>query len=238
MKFSCLSRVYTNKPIIKNQMIIIENDTFYYLKSVIRVRKSETFRLFNSFDGEFLVRVKEINRSSLVIEVESLIREVESCKELILALCIIKQDRMIEAIKSAVQLGVTKIIPIISERTQYKKISSKKIQKCIIQSVEQSERFIPPTLEKETCLSDFCESENEQVIFSCESEDENSKISNISKIKDNPFILIGAEGGFSDAEILIIKSMKQTEAVSLGRTVLRTEVAVANALSCISMMRD
>jgi 16S rRNA (uracil1498-N3)-methyltransferase len=238
MKFSSLSRVYTNNSIIKNQTIIIENDAFHYLKSVIRVRKSENFRLFNAFDGEFLVRVKEINRSCLVIEVDSLIREVELCKELILALCIIKQDRMIEAIKSAVQLGVTKIIPIISERTQYKKISSEKIQKCIIQAVEQCERFIPPALEAETYLADFCAASNEQIIFSCESEGENNKISNIKKINDKPVILIGSEGGFSDAEILMIKSLKQTESVSLGRTVLRTEVAVASALSCVAMMRN
>ena len=122
MKFSHLPRVYTNETITKNQTIIVEGNDFHYLKSVIRVRKSENFRMFNSNDGEFLVIVKEINRSNVIVEVDSLIKEVEKSQDLVLALCIIKQDRMIEAIKSAVQLGVTRIIPIISERTQYSKI--------------------------------------------------------------------------------------------------------------------
>jgi len=238
MKFSHLPRVYTNEAIAKNQTIIVEGNDFHYLKSVIRVRKSETFRMFNSSDGEFLVRVLEINRSSVVVEVDSLIRNVEKAPELALALCIIKQDRMIEAIKSAVQLGATRIIPLIAERTQYSKISAEKIERCIIQSVEQCERFVPPVLEKEIKLVSFCESfDNEQIIFACESEGENNKIININKINDKPIILIGAEGGFSDAEIEMVKSMSNVEPVSLGRAVLRAEVAVAASLACVSMIR-
>ena len=157
MKFSHLPRIYTSEHIYKKQTIIMEKDDFHYLKSVIRIRKFETFRLFNSQDGEFLVTVKEINRASLEVEVDSQIRDVNQEKDLELALCIIKQDRMIEAIKSAVQLGATRIIPIISSRTQYKHISREKIQKCIIQSVQQSERFSIPDLEQELNLTDFGE---------------------------------------------------------------------------------
>ena len=239
MKFSHLPRIYTSEHIYKKQTIIMEKDDFHYLKSVIRIRKFETFRLFNSQDGEFLVTVKEINRASLEVEVDSKIREVNQEKDLELALCIIKQDRMIEAIKSAVQLGVTRIIPLISNRTQYKQISREKIQKCIIQSVQQSERFSIPTLEQELNLTDFGEEyNNQQIIFACESESEDKKISSISKIQDKPIILIGPEGGFDDQEILMIRSMSNAESVSLGRTVLRAEVAVASALACVFMIRS
>lgn len=238
MKFSHLPRIYTSVPIAKNQTIIIESSDFHYLKSVIRVRKNETFRLFNSQDGEFLVTVKSIGRAILDLQVEERIRDIEQEDNLILALCLIKQDRMIEAIKAAVQIGVTKIIPVISERTQYKKISREKIERCIIQSVEQSERFVAPVLDQEIRLIDlYKNNEDQQIIFACESEDENNKIINIETISQNPIILIGSEGGFSDQEINMIKSMKNTCAVSLGRTVLRTEVAVASALSCVSMVR-
>lgn len=239
MKFSHLSRIYTSEHIYEKQIIIMEKDDFHYLKSVIRVRKSETFRLFNALDGEFLVTVKEINRASLEIEVGELIREIEEERSLELALCIIKQDRMLEAIKSAVQLGVTKIIPVISDRTQYKQIPREKIQKCIIGSVQQCERFKLPILEQEIHLLDFCNKFcDKQIIFACESESEVNKIFNINKIEDNPIILIGPEGGFSEQEIAIIKAMKKTESVSLGRSVLRAEVAAASALACVSMVRS
>ena len=80
MKFSHLPRIYTSEHIHKNQTIIMEKDDFHYLKSVIRIRKFETFRLFNSQDGEFLVTVKEINRASLEVEVDSQIRDVNQEK--------------------------------------------------------------------------------------------------------------------------------------------------------------
>lgn len=239
MKFSHLPRIYTSEHIHKKQTIIMEKDDFHYLKSVIRIRKFETFRLFNSQDGEFLVTVKDINRASLKVEVDSQIREVNQEKDLELALCIIKQDRMIEAIKSAVQLGATRIIPVISSRTQYKQISREKIQKCIIQSIQQSERFTVPALEQELSLSGFCEKyNNQQIIFACESESEDNKISNIDMIQDKPIILIGPEGGFNDQEIVMVRSMSKAEPVSLGKTVLRAEVAVPSALACVSMIRS
>ena len=85
----------------------------------------------------------------------------------------------------------------------------------------------------------FCESfDNEQIIFASEVEGESNKIININKINDKPIILIGAEGGFSDVEIEMVKSMSNVESVSLGRTVLRAEVAVATALACVSMIRE
>lgn len=238
MKFSHLPRIYTSEHIYEKQIVIMEKDNFHYLKSVIRVRKSEAFRLFNELDGEFLVTIQEINRASLEIEVGELIREIEEEKPLELALCIIKQDRMLEAIKSAVQLGATRIIPLVSDRTQYKQIQKEKIQKCIIGSVQQCERFKPPVLEQEMNLLDFVNKfSDKQIIFACEAENENNKILNINKIEDSPVILIGPEGGFNEQEIAMIRAMKKTESVSLGRSVLRAEVAVASALSCVSMVR-
>lgn len=239
MKFSHLPRIYTSEHIYEKQIVIMEKDNFHYLKSVIRVRKSEAFRLFNGLDGEFLVIVKEINRASIEIEVGSLIREIEEEKSLELAICIIKQDRMIEAIKSAVQLGVTRIIPLISDRTQYKQIPKEKIQKCIIGSVQQCERFKLPVLEQELNLLDFCNKfSDKQIIFAYESESEDNKILNLNKIEDSPVIVIGPEGGFNEQEIAMIKAMKKTESVSLGRSVLRAEVAAASALACVSMVRS
>jgi 16S rRNA (uracil1498-N3)-methyltransferase len=238
MKFSHLPRLHTNEPIHEKQTIIIEKDNFHYLKAVMRIRENQKFRLFNSQDGEFIVIIKEITRSSLVAEVSHLIREVEQIKNLTLAICLIKQDRMIEAIKSAVQIGVNRIIPIISERTQYQKIAREKFYRCIIQSAEQSERFSIPIFEQELRLDDFCQKfADRQVIFACELEQENKTILNLKNIEDDPIILIGPEGGFSDKEIEMVKLNHNSESISLGRTVLRSETAAISALACVCMVR-
>ncbi len=239
MKFSHLSRVYTTKSLAQNQTIIIDGDDFHYLKTVMRLRVSESFRLFNAVDGEYLVKVLAVGRSSLEVQVESQLRQVSKEKQLTLAMSIIKPDRMIEAIKGSVQIGVTQIIPIISERSQYKKIATERVEKCINQATEQSERFVPAKLLTEITLSEFCKTNNQrQIIAACESEDYKNKISNIKKIEDNPIILIGPEGGFSAEEIEVIKSLDNTYSVSLGKSVLRSEIAAISSLACVSMLRD
>ena len=239
MKFSHLSRIYSTESLLENQTIKIIEDDFHYLKSVMRLRRSELFRMFNAVDGEYLVKVLEIGRSDLTIMVESFLRPVASVKQLSLAMCMIKSDRMIEAIKGAVQLGVTRIIPIISERTQHKQLSEDRVKRCILQAIEQSERFVLTELLPEISLFEFCSNNNyEQIITAYESEISNKKILNINKIKDNPVILVGPEGGFSDTEILMIKEFKNTQIVSLGNSVLRAETAAIAAISCVTMMRN
>jgi len=240
MKFSHLTRLYTSQSICKNQTLKIENEDFHYLKSVMRLRKSDVFRLFNEADGEFIVRVEEVvGKSYVSVCVESQIRCVATERELILGVCLIKPDRMIEAIKSAVQLGVTKIIPLLSERTQYKKMNKEKVEKCIIQATEQSERFKPAEWLQEMQLIDFCKLPKiEQIIFACESEIEINSIIDISKLKQALAVLIGPEGGFSENETCLIKSYDHVCPISLGNTVLRTETAVTATLACVQMIRN
>lgn len=239
MKFSHLTRIYTENSLVLDQIINIDDDNFHYLKSVMRIRKDEEFRLFNSIDGEFLAKVIEIGRSNLQVRVESFIRSVSKEKKLTLALCIIRPERMMEAIKGAVQLGVTEIVPILSERTQFKAVQHAKINRVIIQSTEQSERFNLPKLLPEITLEEFCKTNNnKQMIVASESETSDNKIKNISGIEEDPIILIGPEGGFSTSDMDIIKSHKNLFLISLGESVLRAETASIVTIACVNMMRD
>ena len=240
MKFSHLTRLYTSQSICKNQTLKIENEDFHYLKSVMRLKKSDIFRIFNAIDGEFATKVEElVGKSHVTVRIESQIRAVTVEKELILGLCLIKPDRMTEAIKSATALGVTKIIPLLSERTQYKTINKGKMERCIISATEQSERFKPAELAQEIQLNEFCKlPEMEQVIFACESEIKTNRIIDIPNLKRTIAVLIGPEGGFSVNEMRLIKSYDHVYPISLGNTVLRTEIAVTAALACVQMMRN
>ncbi len=238
MKFSHLPRVYTNGPISKNQIIRIDGDNFHYLKTVIRLRRNDNFRLFNDQDGEYLVRVEEINKNQIIINVIDLIRNISAEPKLILAISIIKNDKMIEAIRGAVQIGVTAIIPVISSRTQIKTVNKDKLDRCVIESVEQSERFVRPILYDPIPLEQLCKLDiGEQIIFANESEHAAKKLSNIT-ISNNPVFLVGPEGGFTESEIAMLTSSEKVHSISLGSNVLRTEIAAIAGLACIQMLRN
>lgn len=239
MKFSSLSRIYTTSRIAKNQIITLSDDIFHYCKSVLRMKISEEFRLFNSIDGEFKAEIRAINKRDLQVVIGQKLREVEYQKPLILAMCIIKPDRFTEALKAAVQQGVTEIIPVISERTQFKNINQQRLTKCMIESVEQSEGFLIPVLRLPVNLKGFCNINGvDQIIFANEEESGGVKISFIKKFEENIAILIGPEGGFSPSEKEKLISNPKVISVSLGNRVLRSEVATINIVACVNLMRE
>lgn len=238
MKFSNLTRIYTNSRIIKNQTITLDEEIFHYCKTVLRMRAGEEFRLFNQIDGEFRVKVAEISKRNLQIIIVDKLREVVHEKALILGLCIIKADRFIEAVKAAVQLGVTEIIPIISERTQSKAINHERITKCITESVEQSERFVLPLLHTPITLDKFLGLELiEQIIFANE-EEKSLTVSSIKQTKEKLAVLIGPEGGFSTEEKQMLVVNDKVQSVTLGSTVLKSEVAAVALIACVNLMRS
>ena len=238
MKFSNLPRIYTTYRIEKNQSLTLGDELFHYCKSVLRMKVPEEFRLFNETDGEFKVKITATNKRSMEVMVLEKLREPCPLPHLILTICIIKPDRFIEAIKGAVQLGATEIIPIISERTQFKSINHERISKCIIEATEQSERLIPALLHAPLKLAELADLGNiEQIIFANEEEASEKKINSIGAFKDNIAVLVGPEGGFTADEKAKLLAHPKVSSVSLGDTVLRSEVAAIAMLACVGMMR-
>jgi 16S rRNA (uracil1498-N3)-methyltransferase len=238
MKFSNLSRIYTTCELGKNQTLTLSGDIFHYCKSVLRMKILDKFRIFNQYNGEFEAKITLINKRDLQIVTGDKLRDVEFLRPLVLAICIIKSDRFVEAIKAAVQLGVSEIIPIISDRTQCSNINYERIMKCIIESLEQSEGFLPPLLTKPIALQEFCNKTNiEQIIFANEEENE-GKINAIKKFKNNIAILVGPEGGFSSNEQEKLLLNPKITSITLGNRVLRSEVAVISMIACVNLMRE
>jgi 16S rRNA (uracil1498-N3)-methyltransferase len=154
-------------------------------------------------------------------------------------MCIIKPDRFTEALKAVVQQGVTEIIPLISERTQFKSINQQRLTKCIIESVEQSEGFVIPVLRLPVNLKEFWNINGvDQIIFANEEESGGVKINSIKKFEENIAILVGPEGGFSPSEKEKLISNPKIISVSLGNRVLRSEVAAINMVACVNLMRE
>lgn len=238
MKFSNLPRIYTTYRIEKNQSLTLSDELFHYCKSVLRMKASEEFRLFNETDGEFKVKITAINKRDLNVLPLEKIRGTVVLPPLTLAICIIKPERFIEAIKGVVQLGVTEIIPVISERTQFKSINHERISKCIIEATEQSERLTPALLHQPIKLAELADlSDIEQIIFANEEEIPENKINSIGAFKDNVAVLVGPEGGFTADEKIMLLAHPKVSSVSLGNTVLRSETAAVAMLACVSMMR-
>jgi 16S rRNA (uracil1498-N3)-methyltransferase len=140
-------------------------------------------------------------------------------------------------IQKATELGVTKFIPIIFERSIVRKINKERLNKIIIEATEQSNRISLPELENIFTLKNFLKNfENKiNLVFT----DLNSQQKNISfdSVNKNPIcIIVGPEGDFSESERLEILKFKDIRSLKLNDNILRSETAVISALSVINFI--
>ena len=135
-------------------------------------------------------------------------------------------------IQKATELGVTRFIPLLSDRTVVRKINEKRIKKIIIEASEQSNRLNLPVLDKLKKLEEFLKENIEIVILFGDLNSNNKKI-NIQN--EHPIcILVGPEGDFSIKEREIISKMKNVIPLNINKNILRSETAAISMISIIS----
>ena len=135
-------------------------------------------------------------------------------------------------IQKATELGVTKFIPILSERTMVRDLNSERLNKVIIEASEQSNRIKLPKLEKLVKFKDFIKLyKDTNIVFG----DLNSSNDQIKINKDSPVcILIGPEGDFSENERKEILDLKNVKSLKINKNILRAETAAISIISIIS----
>ena len=142
------TRIYINKEISSNLLIYIKDKQHHFLKNVMRVQINDTIRIFDGITGEWLSNVLSVNRDNTVLRVIKKIKNIIQIPDIWLIFAPIKQYRMKIAIQKATELGVTKVIPCLTEYTNIKSVNINNLQLNAIEAAEQSERLDIPKIEK------------------------------------------------------------------------------------------
>jgi|TARA_B110000263_G_scaffold52707_1_gene44162 16S rRNA (uracil1498-N3)-methyltransferase len=198
----------------------------------MRIKENEVFSLFNS-SGEWEAKVLNISKNIVEFDITKQLRQKESTKEIWLAFSPIKSNYFSFMIQKATELGVTKFIPIIFDRTIVRKINKERLEKVIIEAAEQSNRINVPSIEEPQSLKDFLCNEKMDLIFT-DLNSQNKKI-DLEKLTSNPTcVLIGPEGDFSGEEREQILALKGVQPIKINENILRSETAVISALSIVN----
>ena len=225
-------RLFFKESLSLNLVSKLDKSQSHYISKVMRIKENEIFSLFNS-SGEWEAKVLNIAKSIVEFEITDQIRQKENQKELWLAFSPIKSNYFNFMIQKATELGITKFIPIIFERTVVRKLNKERLEKVIIEATEQSNRINIPTLEDATNLEDFLKSSEMNLIFTDLNSD-NKKV-DIEKLTNKPVcIVVGPEGDFSENERDKILSFKDVQAIKINENILRSETAVISAISIIN----
>ena len=210
----------------------LDKSQSHYLTKVMRVKENEVFSLFNK-NGEWEAKILGTSKNIVEFKTTKQLRQKENTKELWLAFSPIKSNYQNFMIQKATELGVTKFLPIIFERTIVRKINKERLEKIVIEASEQSNRINVPMIEESQNLNDFLKTDSINLIFT-DLNSNNNKIDK-SKLTDRPAcIIIGPEGDFSEVEREKILSFKGVQPIKINENILRSETAVISAISIIN----
>ena len=216
----------------------LEKSQSHYVNKVMRVKVNETFFLFNS-TGEWVAKVKKITKGIVEFIVTKQLRHKENSKEIWLAFSPIKSNYFNFMIQKATELGVTKFLPIIFDRTIVRKINKYRLEKIIIEAAEQSNRISVPLIEKPQNLKKFLsESKNKINLIFTDLNSQNKKL-DLKGLSKNPICLIvGPEGDFSESEREEVLSFEDVKSLKINENILRAETAAISAISIINYLID
>ena len=207
----------------------------HYVNKVMRVKVNETFSLFNE-SVEWEAKIKEISNGIVGFIITKQLRQKENSKEIWLAFSPIKSNYFNFMIQKATELGVTKFIPVITDRTIVRKINYERVENITIEASEQSNRLLVPKVEKIQNLKSFLEKNNNKInIIFGDINTKNQKLDPKIQKEDKPIcIIIGPEGDFTEAEREQILNFKDVQSLKINDNILRTETAAISAPSIIN----
>ncbi len=224
-------RLFFPESLSTNLTLKLDKSQSHYLIKVMRMNIDKNFSLFNQ-NGEWEAKINKITKGIVEFSITKKIRSNNNDKEIWLAFAPIKLNYLNLMIQKATELGVTRFIPILTERTIVRKINEKRLNKIIVESSEQSNRLKVPKLEEIVKLDNFLKfNQKTNIIFG----DLNTNNNKFTIKNTEPLcILIGPEGDFTTKEREKILRLKNIISLKINENILRAETAAISMISIIA----
>ncbi len=224
-------RLFFPESLSINSILKLDKSQSHYLTKVMRINIGKNFSLFNQ-NGEWEARITKIKKGIVEFSTTKKIRSKDNEKEIWLAFAPIKLNYLNLMIQKATELGISKFIPILTERTIVRKINEKRLNKIIVEASEQSNRLKVPKLEEIVKLDNFLKFNQKTKIIFGDLNTNNNKL--IIKNTDPLCILIGPEGDFSSKERENILKLKNIIPLKINENILRSETAAISMISIVT----
>ncbi len=230
-------RLYHPENILENSTSLLSKEHTHYLVNVMRAKRGANVNFFNK-NGEWLSEIVFLEKDRVEVKFLSKIKENTNTHNIELAICLVKKNAMEIILQKATELGIRKIIPIISERTEVKEINFERANKIVIEATEQSNQLEPPEISEILKLKDFLNINTNNKIFFADINSDYILEKKDFKEGETVTVLVGPEGDFSPIERELILNGSNTIAFSLSKNILRTDTAVISAISLVNFITN
>ncbi len=225
-------RLYVDQALGEGQTIPLAKEQAHYLFGVMRMAVDDPVLLFNGRDGEWRCVVTVANKRNGELVCEERTKPLQMPPDLWLCFAPIKKARTDFIVEKAAEMGAARIVPVSTDFTNSERIRQDRLQAHAVEAAEQcGGTYVPEVsdlVKLDRLLAEW--PEGRQLMFCDEAEVGSAK--RLAASDGGPWaILIGPEGGFSDAERARLTALPFAHVVSLGPRILRADTAAVAAMT-------
>jgi 16S rRNA (uracil1498-N3)-methyltransferase len=224
-------RLYVAGPLGAGVQVVLSSAASHYLAGVMRRMPGDVVRLFDGTHGEWAARVVSVGKKAVVLVAETQSAPQEAVPDLWLCVAPLKRGRIDWVAEKACELGVARLMPVITQRTIVDKLNLDRLHAHMVEAAEQCGRTAMPVLDAPIKLAALLKGwpAERRLIFADESG--GAQMAKAMPAATAPAaILIGPEGGFTPDERAAIRAVPQALPISLGPRILRADTAAAVAV--------
>ncbi|MGK6322675.1 16S rRNA (uracil(1498)-N(3))-methyltransferase [Sphingomonas sp. DT-51] len=224
-------RLFVETPLARGPLALT-GPPAHYLIAVMRLRPGDPVRLFDDLSGEWLATAASVGRRDLVLDVTERLAPREPVPDLWLAAAPLKKGRVDWLAEKACELGVARLVPVVTRRTVVDKPNAERLRAHMIEAAEQCGRTalpeLAPMVKLPALLRDW---PADRALFFADETGGTPAAAAMRAHAGPAAILIGPEGGFDDEERAMIRALPQAVAITLGPRILRADTAAAAAVA-------
>ena len=201
-----------------------------YLGNVMRLKQGDQLLIFDGASGEWLAEVADVGKKRMTLSVLEPTRPQEMVPDLWLAFAPVKKGRVDWLIEKAVELGVARLVPVITQRTIVDKLNLERMRSHIIEAAEQCGRTALADIDEPVKLDAFLKARDpDRTLYFADETGGGRPDDAFATGKAS--ILTGPEGGFTPEEAASIRAAPNATAIGLGPRILRAETAALAAVA-------
>jgi len=226
---------------LEKDKIIVEGEELKHLSFVIRLKEGDKFICVIGDEFDYICQIETIDKKRVVAQVlEKSENKSNPKKNLVLFQSLIKKDNFELVLQKAVELGMNKVVPFVSENCVNKSgINLQRLDTLISSACKQCERSVAMSLSQAVKFDDMLEGlkDFDIVVFANEIDGKDFDFSSLSKYNNIAFV-VGCEGGFTEKEKNKLLALENVKSVSLGSRILRAETASIILMGLGSLLSD
>jgi 16S rRNA (uracil1498-N3)-methyltransferase len=233
-----VARLFVGETLAAGVEILLDSDRAHYLRNVLRLQPGDAIGLFNGRDGEWRAHIASFGRRDARLAATARSRAQSATPDIWLVFAPIKRQRVDWLVEKATELGVSRMIPVLTRRTIVTRVNLDRLRAHAVEAAEQTERLDVPIVDDavtvEKLLRDW---PRERRLLLCAEAGAARPLADVlaeSSRNSMPAmaVMTGPEGGYAPEELDALAALPFVTPVGLGPRILRADTAAIAALAC------